>query len=154
MLLRGIGIAAVALTLAGCGQEGIGVYVGDDYVTTIDGLMEKYKPGDEEFDLPQEFIELYRKKDFGRYANGDTTVAACFITNNDITGGNSGSPVINGNGEWIGTAFDGNWEAMSGDIQFDQQYKRTIVCDARFVLFLIEKLGKAYNLIEEMEIRQ
>ncbi len=125
-----------------------------DYVTTLGGLMDKYKPGDEEFDVPQELIALYKAKDFGRYATGDSTVNTCFITNNDITGGNSGSPVLNGNGEWIGTAFDGNWEAMSGDIQFDKQYKRTIVCDARFVLFLIEKMGKAYNLIEEMDIRQ
>jgi hypothetical protein len=123
-----------------------------NYYTTIDGLMAKYKPGDREFDLPAGLIELYNKKDYGQYVNSDGTIVTGFITNNDITGGNSGSPVINGKGELIGLAFDGNWEAMSGDIAFDKKYKRTIVVDARFVLFLIEKLGKAHNLIEEMEV--
>ena len=75
-----------------------------------------------------------------------------FISNNDITGGNSGSPVMNGNGELVGIAFDGNWEAMSGDIYFDQKYKRTISCDIRYILFLIDKFGGAKNLIDEMKI--
>jgi len=125
-----------------------------DYYTTIDGLMAKYKPGDDEFDVPQELIRLYEKKDYGRYADKEGTLRTCFITNNDITGGNSGSPVINGYGELIGLAFDGNWEAMSGDIAFDKKYKRTINVDTRFILFLIEKLGKAPNIIAEMDVRQ
>lgn len=123
-----------------------------EYYTTIDGLMAKYKPNDYEFDLPKEFIKLYNDKNYGQYANADGTIVTCFITNNDITGGNSGSPVINKNGELIGLAFDGNWEAMSGDIAFDKQYKRTIVVDSRFVLFIIDKLGGAKNLIDEMQV--
>ncbi len=125
-----------------------------NYFTTLDGLMTKYKPGDDEFDAPKELVELYKKKNYGRYADEDGTLHTCFITNNDITGGNSGSPVINAYGELIGTAFDGNWEAMSGDIAFDKKYKRTIVCDIRFVLFLIDKMGNAKNLIQEMDVRE
>ncbi len=123
------------------------------YYTTLDGLMAKYKPNDEEFDVPAELAELYKEKNYGRWADADGTLHTCFITNNDITGGNSGSPVINGRGELIGTAFDGNWEAMSGDIAFDKKYKRTIVCDIRYVLFLIDKMGNAKNLIREMDVR-
>jgi hypothetical protein len=123
------------------------------YYTTLDGLMAKYKPGSDEFDVPADLIELYRKKDYGRYADDDGTIHTCFITTDDITGGNSGSPVINANGELIGAAFDGNWEAMSGDIAFDKKYKRTIVCDVRYILFLIDKMGHADNLIKEMDIR-
>jgi len=122
------------------------------YYTNLDGLLAKYKPNDYEFDLPQDFLELCRKKDYGRYANAEGELVTCFITNNDITGGNSGSPVINAKGELIGLAFDGNWEAMSGDIAFDKQYKKTIVVDARFVLWLIDKYGGAANLINEMTI--
>jgi hypothetical protein len=125
-----------------------------DYFTTLDGYVAKYKPNDDEFDSPKELLDLYAKKDYGMYADKDGSLHTCFITTNDITGGNSGSPVMNGNGEWIGIAFDGNWEAMSGDIAFDKNYKRTICTDARFILFLIEKLGKANNLIEEMDIRK
>ncbi len=125
-----------------------------NYFTTIDGLMAKYKPGSDEFDVPNDLIQLYKNKDFGRYADEDGTLHTDFITNNDITGGNSGSPVINANGELIGAAFDGNWEAMSGDIAFDKKYKRTIVCDARYILFLIDKMGHADNLIKEMDVRE
>ncbi len=125
-----------------------------NYFTTLDGLMAKYKAGDDEFDAPKELVELYKNKNYGRYADDDGTLHTCFITNNDITGGNSGSPVINANGELIGTAFDGNWEAMSGDIAFDKKYKRTIVCDIRYVLFLIDKMGNAKNLIQEMDVRE
>jgi hypothetical protein len=123
------------------------------YYTTLDGLMAKYKPNDEEFDVPQDLVTLYKNKDYGRYADEDGTLHTCFITNNDITGGNSGSPVMNADGELIGTAFDGNWEAMSGDIAFDKKYKRTIVCDIRYVMFLIDKMGHATNLINEMDVR-
>ena len=96
-------------------------------------------------------VDLYKNKDYGRYGvNGSLPV--CFITTNDITGGNSGSPVINGNGELIGLAFDGNWEAMSGDIDFDETYKRTICVDSRYVLWCIEKLGGAPNIVNEMKL--
>ena len=124
-----------------------------NYFTTLDGLMAKYKPGSDEFDVPASLIDLYKAKDYGRYADNDGSLHTCFITNNDITGGNSGSPVMNAKGELIGAAFDGNWEAMSGDIAFDKKYKRTIVCDIRFILFLIDKMGHADNLIKEMDIR-
>ncbi len=125
-----------------------------DYFTTLDGYIAKYKPNDDEFDAPKELLDLYAKKDYGQYADADGSLHTCFITTNDITGGNSGSPIMNANGEWIGIAFDGNWEAMSGDIAFDKTYKRTICTDARFILFVIEKMGKAHNLIEEMDVRK
>jgi hypothetical protein len=123
-----------------------------NYYTTLSGVMEKENPAQFEFQVPSKLKELYKAKDYGQYAdkNGDINVA--FISNNDITGGNSGSPVINGSGELVGLAFDGNWEAMSGDIYFDQKYKRTISVDIRYVLFLIDKFGGASNLINEMKI--
>jgi hypothetical protein len=121
--------------------------------TTLDEVMKKYKPGDDEFDLPKSLITAYNNKQFGQYGmNG--TVPVCFITNDDITGGNSGSPVINGNGELIGLAFDGNWEAMSGDIAFDKKYKRTICVDIRYVLWCMDILGGANNLISELDIHK
>ncbi len=120
--------------------------------TTIDGVMAKYIAGDGEFDLPASLIENYNKRNFGQYGN-DGTLTVNFISNNDITGGNSGSPVINGNGELIGLAFDGNWEAMSGDIAFDKQFKRTINVDIRYVLWCIDVLGGAKNIIDELDIR-
>lgn len=127
-----------------------GVYY--NYFTTIEGLMEKMDNTSDEFELPDKLVQLYKNKDYGRYgANG--TLPVCFITNNDITGGNSGSPVINGNGELIGLAFDGNWEAMSGDIDYDE-IKRTICVDSRYVLWCIEKLGGAPNIINEMKVVQ
>jgi V8-like Glu-specific endopeptidase len=96
--------------------------------------------------------ELYKAKDYGQYANAKGELPVAIISNNDITGGNSGSPVINGNGELVGLAFDGNWEAMSGDIYFDSNYKRTISNDIRYILFMIDKFGGASNLINEMKI--
>jgi hypothetical protein len=125
-----------------------------NYYTTLDGAMEKYIPKDEEFDLPKELIDLYNKKDYGRYAMKDGKLPVAFLTNNDITGGNSGSPVLNGDGELIGLAFDGNWEAMSGNYNFDAKLKRTICVDVRYVLFCIDKLGGATNIIEELKIKQ
>lgn len=125
-----------------------------NYYTTHEGVLEKYIPGDDEFDLPLDFVTKLRNKDFGRWADENGDLVACFITNNDITGGNSGSPIINGNGEYVGIAFDGNWEAMSGDISFDQNYKRTISTDVRFMLFVIDKIGNAQNIINELEIRK
>jgi hypothetical protein len=124
-----------------------------DYYTTIDGLLAKYKAGDYEFDLPSDFLDLVKTKDYGRYADENGDLVTCFISNNDITGGNSGSPVLNANGELLGLAFDGNWEAMSGDIAFDKKYKKTIVVDIRFVLYLIDKYGGAQNLIDEMTLK-
>lgn len=124
------------------------------YYTTAEGLLEKYKAGDKEFDLQTKVVDLLRNKDYGPYA--DKTVGSlmtCFITTNDITGGNSGSPVINGNGELIGCAFDGNWEAMSGDIAFDKRYKRTICADVRYIMWVVDKVLGGRNLITEMTIR-
>jgi Peptidase S46 len=125
------------------------------YYTTADGLLEKYKAGDAEFDLQPKIVELLRNKDYGDYADKNTgKLVTCFISNNDITGGNSGSPVINGNGELIGAAFDGNWEAMSGDISFDQKYKRTIVADIRYILWTVDKVLGGARIMDEMDIRK
>lgn len=122
-----------------------------DFITYLDGVMEKEDPTNEEFIVAPKLKELYKNKDFGQYGvNGKMPLA--FITNNDITGGNSGSPVINANGEIIGTAFDGNSEAMSSDIQFDHKLQRTIVCDIRYVLFVIDKYAGAKHLVNEMKI--
>ena len=124
-----------------------------DYVTTSKGLMEKYKPGDYEFDLPQEQIELIKKRDFGQYIDkkrNDLVIG--FISSNDITGGNSGSPVINGNGVLIGLAFDGNFEALSHKLAFDKNLNRTINVDIRYVLWCIDKLGGAKNIIDELKL--
>ena len=123
-----------------------------NYVTTMDGVMAKYKPNNWEFDIPQDVRDLYEARDYGRYADENGQLIVNFITTNDITGGNSGSPVINGKGELIGLAFDGNWEAMSGDLSFEQKVQRTICMDARYLLWCIEKVGKAHNIINELTI--
>lgn len=125
------------------------------YYTTIDGYLEKEVKGvkkNHEFYVDQKLKDLINTKDFGQYADKDGQLRVCFTTNNDITGGNSGSPVINGNGELIGIAFDGNWEAMSGDIAFEHQLQKCINVDIRFVLFIIEKHGGANRLIDEMTL--
>lgn len=122
------------------------------YVTTLEGVIEKYVPGDHEFDLPQGLIDLYDAKDYGQYADKNGDLIINFIHNTDITGGNSGSPVINAKGHLIGTAFDGNWEAMSGDIAFEPELQRTISCDIRYVLFIVDKYAGATHLIEEMDL--
>jgi hypothetical protein len=124
------------------------------YYTTMDGIMEKYKPGDYEFDLPQRLIDLYKAKNFGRYASSKNYMPVCFTTTNDITGGNSGSPVLNGNGELIGLAFDGNWEAMSGNIAFEPALQRTIIVDIRYVLWTMDIYAGAHRLVDEMTIVQ
>jgi hypothetical protein len=125
-----------------------------DYVCTMKGVLEKYKPGDAEFDLSPKFLDLAKKKDFGRYIDkGRNDLVVTFITNTDITGGNSGSPVINGNGELIGISFDGNYEALSHKIEFDKDLNRTINVDIRYVLWCIDKLGGAQNIIRELKIQ-
>lgn len=123
-----------------------------NYFTTLNGIIEKDNPNEFSFRVPQKLKDLYKAKDFGNYADKNGDIRVAFISNNDITGGNSGSPVLNANGELVGLAFDGNWEAMSGDIYFDSKYKRTISNDIRYVLFLIDKYGGAKNLIDEMTI--
>ncbi|WP_240971160.1 S46 family peptidase [Flammeovirga aprica] len=122
------------------------------YYTTSKGLLEKEDPKNHEFILPKEIKEKVVKRDFGRYADQNGELRIAFITNNDITGGNSGSPVINGNGELIGLAFDGNWEAMSGDIAFEPELQRCINVDVRYVLWTIDKVYGAKNIVDEMTI--
>lgn len=124
-----------------------------DYVTTSKGLLEKYKPGDYEFDLPAKQIELLKKKDFGQYMDPTRKdLVIGFITTNDITGGNSGSPVLNNKGELIGLAFDGNYEALSHKLAFDKDLNRTICVDIRYVLWCIDKLGGGSNIIKELKL--
>ena len=124
-----------------------------DYVTTAKGIIEKYKAGDYEFDLPSKQIELLKKKDFGQYIDkGRNDLVIDFITTNDITGGNSGSPVMDGSGNLIGLAFDGNYEALSHKIAFDKDLNRTICVDVRYVLWCIDKLGGAKNIIDELKL--
>ena len=124
------------------------------YYTLADGLLEKYKAGDKEFDLQPKIVDLLKNRSYGDYADKELGgLVTCFITNNDITGGNSGSPVINGNGELIGCAFDGNWEAMSGDVAFDTRFKRTICADARYIMWVVDKVLDGHRLIDEMTIR-
>jgi Peptidase S46. len=125
-----------------------------NYFTTTKGILEKEIPGDPEFDVPSKLKDLILKKDFGQYADKDGTLHVCFLSNNDITGGNSGSPIMNGNGELIGLAFDGNWEALSSDIVFNTELQRCINVDARYVLFVIDKYGGQGYLLKEMDIRK
>ncbi len=127
-----------------------GVYY--DFYTTIEGVMEKMDNSDREFMVPDRLVELYEAKDYGQYANAAGELPVGFISNNDITGGNSGSPVINGDGELIGCAFDGNWEAMSGDIFFEEDLQRTISVDIRYVLFIVDKYAGAGHLVDEMTL--
>jgi hypothetical protein len=120
--------------------------------TTLQGTINKYKPNDKEFDLPKRLIELNNTKDFGEYADKAGYMPVNFLTNNDITGGNSGSPVLNGKGELIGLAFDGNIEAMAGDVIFDAKLQKTINVDIRYVLFIIDKYAGAKHIVNEMTI--
>ncbi len=123
-----------------------------NYYTTTKGILEKENPNDREFVVPAKLKELIVKKNYGRYALPNGEMPVCFLSTNDITGGNSGSPVLNAHGELIGCAFDGNWESLSGDINFDNKLQRCINLDIRYVLFILEKLGNCGHLINEMTI--
>lgn len=128
-----------------------------DYITTLDGVMEKEDPNNWEFVVPEKLKDLYKSQDFvndkyGSYALENGKMPVAFISNNDITGGNSGSPIMNAKGELLGLAFDGNWEAMSGDVIFEPDYQRCISVDIRYVLFIIDKFGGAGYLLDEMKI--
>ena len=135
----------------------VGSYVPGDamfykHVTTADGILEKEDNTNDEFIVPKRQHDLLTKKDYGRYADENGELITCFISNNDITGGNSGSGVFNGNGELIGIAFDGNWEAMSGDIAFEPELQRTICVDIRYVLWTIDTYAGAGHLVKEMSL--
>lgn len=120
--------------------------------TTLAGQVKKYKKGDQEFDLPTRVLDMQKNKEFGRYADKDGSLHVNFLTDNDITGGNSGSPVLNGKGELIGLAFDGNIEAMAGDVIFDKNLQRTINVDIRYVLWVIENFSGAKHIVDEMTL--
>ena len=123
-----------------------------DYKTTAQGIVEKEDATNPEFVVPRKQLELLKQKDYGRFADKNGNLPVAFITDNDITGGNFGSPVINGRGELIGLAFDGNWEAITGDLAYDPELKRCINADIRHVLWCIEKLGNAKRIVDEMTV--
>ena len=129
-----------------------GIKEKNNYYTDIYGMVAKHKKGDEEFELPQRFLDLVKNKDFGQYTDKKGFMPVNFLSDNDITGGNSGSPILDGDGNLLGLAFDGNSEALSGDIIFDPKVQRTINVDVRMVLWTIEKYGKAGHLISEMTL--
>ena len=122
------------------------------HYTTLKGVMEKENPESYEFQVPERLKALYKDNDFGIYKDKEGNLPTCFLTNNDITGGNSGSPVLNSKGELIGLAFDGNWESMSSDIMFEPELQRCICVDIRYVLFIVDKFGGAGYLLKEMNI--
>ena len=122
------------------------------YYTTLKGVMEKEDPSNYEFRVPAKLKEIYEAKDYGQYANADGELPTCFLTNLDITGGNSGSPVLDADGNLIGLAFDGNWEAMSGDVIFEPNLQRCICVDIRYVLLMMDKFGGAGYLLDEMKL--
>lgn len=137
----------------------VGGYSSKDAVSyashsTIAGYPEKYVKGDPEFDLPEDFLELVKKSEWGRYAGADGKLYTGFVTNQDITGGNSGSPVMNAKGELVGLAYDGNWESMAGDLYFHPEYNKCVCVDIRFVLWVVDRYAGAKRLIEEMNIQE
>ena len=123
-----------------------------NYYSTDRGVLEKEDPTSDEFYVQPEILDLFKKRDFGPYANEKGELQLCFLSNNDITGGNSGSPIFDKNARVIGLAFDGNWEAMSGDIAFEPELQRCIGVDIRYVLFMIDKWGKCPRLIDELKL--
>lgn len=122
------------------------------YYTTLKGVIEKEEPGNYEFRVPDKLKEIYAEADYGDYANDKGELVTCFLTNLDITGGNSGSPVMDADGNLVGLAFDGNWEAMSGDVIFEPELQRCICVDIRYVLLILDKFGGAGHLLDEMNI--
>ena len=122
------------------------------YYTTLKGVIEKEEPGNYEFRVPQKVKDLYAESDYGQYADADGKLRTCFLTNLDITGGNSGSPVLDADGCLVGLAFDGNWEAMSSDVIFEPELQRCICVDIRYVLWMMDKFGGAGYLLDEMDI--
>ncbi|MDM1550840.1 S46 family peptidase [Empedobacter falsenii] len=126
--------------------------VASNYFTTLEGTVAKHIAGDEEFENPQRLLDLAKAKDYGQYGDKDGYLHVNFLSNNDITGGNSGSPVMNGKGELIGIAFDGNIEAMAGDVIFDPKLQRTISVDIRYVLWVVDKFAGAKHIVDEMTI--
>ena len=125
-----------------------------DWRTVLDGMLEKENPKDPDYVMNEKLRKFYDTKDFGQYAREDGKLPTCFLTNNDITGGNSGSPVMNAKGELIGLAFDGNIESLSSDLRFNPALQRCINVDIRYVLFLVDKFGGAKYLFDEIEIRK
>ena len=126
-----------------------------NYYTTPMGIVEKVKEhwGDPDFEVNPRLMELFNKGEYGKYGDEEGEMRVCFISNNDITGGNSGSAMFNGKGELIGLAFDGNWEAMSSDIAYEPNMQRCIGVDVRYMLFIIEQYGEATNIIEELKLK-
>ena len=122
------------------------------YYTTLKGVMEKEDPDNYEFRVPARLKEIYQTKDYGQYANAQGELVTCFLTNLDITGGNSGSPVMDADGNLIGLAFDGNWEAMSSDVMFEPNLQRCICVDIRYVLLMLDKFAGAGYLLNEMNL--
>ncbi|MCG8582285.1 MAG: S46 family peptidase [Bacteroidales bacterium] len=122
------------------------------YLTTLSGIIEKEDPEQLDFNVPEQLKTLYHNKDFASYALDNGKMPVCFLTNNDITGGNSGSPVLNNNGNLIGLAFDGNWEAMTSDLAYEERLQKCICVDIRYIIFILDKMAKAQHLIDEMEI--
>jgi hypothetical protein len=123
-----------------------------DFVTTANGILQKMDNSDPEFIVPAKLEELLLARDYGQYVDESGELVICFLHGTDITGGNSGSPVMNANGDLIGLAFDGNWEAMSGDIAFEPALQRTISVDIRYVLWLVDKFAGATNIIDELDL--
>ncbi|WP_289053117.1 S46 family peptidase [Carboxylicivirga marina] len=121
------------------------------YMTTLTGIFEKEDNTQPDFTVPNQLKRLYKSKDFGSYSLPNGRMPVCFLTNNDITGGNSGSPVLNDSGELVGLAFDGNWEAMTSDLAYEEKLQKCICVDIRYVLFIVDKMANAQNLIEELD---
>ena len=123
-----------------------------DHVTDLDGVIAKYQPGDYEFDLPLGLVDLHKKKDYGKYAMKNGKLPVCFLGSNHTTGGNSGSPALNAKGRLVGLNFDRTWQSTMSDVNYDPNICRNIMVDIRYVLFLIDKLGGAPHLVEEMTL--